>query len=133
MKLNKILLGTLLCFLSNFFIQGILTYLVAGEYFLSIEILRMPPLIKASILQAIISSFAFSTLYPMTWFEGNSVIKGLKYGVFIGLIVVPFIAIDLPARFMIPDANKWMIIQGSLGFLHFTVAGVLISLLYKNN
>jgi hypothetical protein len=57
-------------------------------------------------------------------------VKGLKYGLLIALIVVPFVALDLPARFMIPSMGTWILVQGVLGITHYAIAGILIGLIY---
>jgi hypothetical protein len=44
--------------------------------------------------------------------------------------MVPFAALDLPARFMIPSVGTWILVQGILGMLHHAIAGILIGLIY---
>lgn len=132
MNYKKIALGTLAFFISSFVIQGMLGFALAGKYFESIEIFRIPPVISLALIQTIITGIAFSILYPMTHFRGAPAVCGLKYGLLIGFIVIPFVALDLPARFMIPSVEQWIIIQGTLGVLHYATAGVLIGLIYKN-
>ncbi len=131
MNIKKIALGTLLFFVSSFVIQGLLGFALAGKYFESISIFRNPPIILLAFAQTIATGIAFSILYPRTNFQGSHLFKGLKYGLLVGLIVIPFIALDLPARFMIPSMGTWIMVQGVLGILHFIVAGVLISLIFK--
>jgi len=50
-----------------------------------------------------------------------------------GLIIVPFIALDLPGRFMIPSEGKWIFFQSILGFMHTIVAGILIAFVYRKD
>jgi hypothetical protein len=132
MKMNymKITLGTLAYFISSFVIQGLLGFAFAGEYFSSIPILRNPPIIYLALPQAMVTGIAFAILYPMTNFKGTPVLKGLKFGLLIGLIVVPLLALDLPARFMIPSVGTWILAQGILGMLHYAIAGILIGVIY---
>jgi len=132
MNYKNIALGTLAFFFSSFVIQGVLGFALAGEYFESIAIFRNPPVMSLALIQTVITGIAFSILYPMTRFRGAPAISGLKYGLLIGLVVLPFVALDLPARFMIPSMQQWIIIQGTLGFLHYAMAGVLIGLINKN-
>jgi hypothetical protein len=132
MKMNylKITLGTLAYFISSFVIQGLLGFVFAGEYFSSIPILRNPPIMYLALPQAMVTGIAFAILYPMTNFKGTPVLKGLKFGLLIGLIVVPLLALDLPARFMIPSVGTWILTQGILGMLHYAIAGILIGVIY---
>ena len=130
MNYKKIALGTLAYFISSFVIQGILGFLIAGDYFLSIPILRIPPTAYLALPQAIVAGIAFAILYPFTNFKGTPVLRGLKFGLLIGLILVSFIALDLPARFVIPSVGTWILVQGILGILHFAIAGILIGLIY---
>lgn len=130
MNYKKIALGTLAYFMSSFVIQGILGFVIAGDYFLSIPILRIPPTAYLALPQAIIAGIAFAILYPFTNFKGTPVLRGIKFGLLIGLIMISFIALDIPARFVIPSVGTWILVQGILGFLHFIVAGTLIGLIY---
>jgi hypothetical protein len=133
MKYKKITLGTLAFFISSFVIQGLLGLALVGEYFESISIFRNPPIIHLAFTQTIITGIAFSILYPITNIGGTPVLSGLKFGFLIGIIVVPFVALDLPARFMIPSVGTWILVQGILGIIHYAIAGVLIGLIYGND
>lgn len=130
MNFKKITLGTLAFFISSFIIQGMGGFLVAGDYFLSIPIMRQNPLIYLSMPAFILSGIAFAILYPFTNFKGTALIGGLKFGLLIGFILVPFIALDVPGRFMIPSEGKWILIQGFLGITQSAVAGILVGLIY---
>jgi len=130
MNYRKITLGMLAYFTSSFVIQGLLGFAFAGEYFLSISIFRNPPIIYLALPQTVVAGIAFATLYPMTNFKGIPALRGLKFGLLIGLIMVPFVALDLPARFMIPSIGTWILVQGILGILHYAIAGILIGLIY---
>ena len=133
MNYKLIAFGTLAFFISSFVVQGLLGFAVAGEYFQNIIIFRNPPILPMAMGQTIISGIAFSILYPNTNFTGTPIHKGLKFGLFIGFIMVPFLAIDLPARFMIPSVGTWVSVQGILGLIHYTVAGILVAVIYKKD
>jgi hypothetical protein len=133
MNFKKITLGTLSFLISSFVIQGLLGFALAGAYFESISIFRNPPIIYLAFAQTIATGIAFAILYPITTFDGTPVLRGFKYGLLIGIIVVPFIALDLPARFMIPSMVTWILVQGILGMLHYSMAGILIGLIYGTN
>lgn len=131
MNYKKISLGAIAYFISSFVIQGILGFMFAGEYFLSIPILRIPPTASLAMPQTLLAGIAFASLYPNTTFKGSPIITGLKFGLLIGLIMVPFVALDLPARFTIPSVGTWIFIQSILGILHFATAGILVGLIYR--
>jgi hypothetical protein len=133
MNYKKIILGTLAFFISSFVIQGLLGFALAGEYFESISIFRNPPIIYLAFTQTIVTGIAFSILYPITKFDGTPVLRGLKFGLLIAIIVVPFVALDLPARFMIPSVGMWILVQGVLGILHYAIAGILVGLIYRKD
>ncbi|MEM7343419.1 MAG: hypothetical protein AAF485_04195, partial [Chloroflexota bacterium] len=66
MDYKKIILGALSFFISSFVIQGILAFVLAGDYFLSISILRNPPTLPLALSQTVITGIAFAILYPIT-------------------------------------------------------------------
>lgn len=130
MKYKKIAIGTVAFFISSFIIQGLIGFAVAGKYFESITIFRNPPIIYLAFTQTILSGVAFSILFPITKFDGTPLKRGLKFGLLISIIVVPFVALDLPARFLIPSMGKWILVQGVLGVIHYSIAGILIGSIY---
>ena len=132
MNVKKTILGTLGYFVSSFLIQGILTMIIAGEYFKSISIFRENPIMYFALPQTIFTGVAFSVLFSLIKLKGNSIIRGFKYGLLIGLLFIPFMALDLPARFSIPSVWTWVLIHCVFGVLHFSVAGILMSLIYGN-
>lgn len=130
MNLKKITIGTLAFFISSFVIQGLLGFAFGGDYFLSITIMRQAPLAYLSMSATILTGVAITILYPITNFSGTPVLRGLKFGFLTGLIMIPFVALDVPGRFMIPSVGTWILLQGILGIVHSSLAGALIGLIY---
>lgn len=92
--------------------------------------MRQNPLVHLSMLSFIISGTAFTSLYPLTNFTGTPAAAGLKFGLLAGLILVPFISLDIPGRFSIPSEWKWILIQSVLGMIQSAAAGMLVGLIY---
>jgi len=132
MDYKKIIFGTLAFFISSFVVQGILGFAIAGEYYFSIPIMREAPLIYMGMPATVVMGVAFSILYPMTRFSGTDMMKGLKFGLLVGCIMVPFVALDIPGRFQIPSVETWALTQGILGFVHYAIAGILVGLIFKS-
>jgi len=129
MNYMKIIFGMFAFFISSFVIQGILASVIAGEYFESISVFRNPPIFIMAMAQTALSGLAVAALYQFSNFEGTPLLRGFKFGLLMGVIIVPFIALDLPARFEIPSIGTWISIQGILGFAHCVLAGILIGLI----
>lgn len=130
MNYKNMIIGAVVYFLSSLVIQGILGFVLAADYFASIPILRNPPIIYLAMSQTVIAGVAFAILYPVTNFQGAPLWRGLQFGLLIGFIMVPFVAFDLPARFMIPSMEMWIWVQVVVGMLHYAVAGSVIGLIY---
>ena len=130
MDYKKILLGTAAFFASSFVVQGILGFMLAGDYFLSIPAMREEPLFALSLSQTVITGVGFAILYALTTLAGSPIMRGLKYGLLISLIIVPFIALDIPGRFTIHTVSRWILVQGLLGIVHFGLSGILVGLIY---
>jgi hypothetical protein len=130
MNFRKITTGTLAFFISSFVIQGLLGFVFGGDYFLSITIMRQAPLVYLSMPATILTGIAITILYPITHISGTPVLRGLKFGFLTGSIMIPFVALDIPGRFMIPSEGTWILLQGILGIVQASVAGALIGLIY---
>lgn len=97
---------------------------------MSITIMRPSPIVYLSMSATILTGLAISMLYPITNISGTPVLRGLKFGFLTGLIMIPFVAMDVPGRFMIPSVGTWILLQGILGMVHSSVAGALIGLIF---
>jgi len=133
MDYKKIGFATLAYFFSSFVIQGMLGFAIGGDYFSGITIMRQTPLLYLSMSSTVLTGIALAILYPLTNLQGTPIQKGFKFGLIAGLIIVPFIALDLPGRFMIPNEGKWIFIQAILGMTQSATAGVLIGLVYRKD
>jgi hypothetical protein len=78
----------------------------------------------------ILFGIAYVILYPMANLNGTPVVRGLIFGLITGLIIVPFVALDIPGRFTIPSKGKWILFQGILGIILSAIAGIMIGLIY---
>ena len=132
MNITKISLGTLAFFISSFIVQGILGFVLGGDYFMGIATMRQPPFVYLSMSATIMTGIAVSALFPLVNLDGSKIIRGLKFGLFIGFITIPFVALDIPGRFIIHSENTWIGLQGILGLVHSLLSGVLIALVYGN-
>jgi hypothetical protein len=130
MNIRKIALSTLAFFISSFVIQGLLGFALGGDYFLSITIMRQAPLAYLSMSATILTGIAVAIIYPITTVSGTPALRGLKFGFLIGFITIPFVALDVPGRFMIPSVGTWILLQGILGIVHSSLAGTLIGLIH---
>jgi hypothetical protein len=130
MNWKKITMGTVAFFISSFVIQGLLGFVLGGDYFLSITIMRPNPIAYLSMSSTIFAGIAIAILYPITNLSGTPLLRGLKFGFLTGVMMTPFVALDIPGRFMIPSESTWILLQGVLGLVHSSVAGILIGLIY---
>jgi hypothetical protein len=130
MNWKKITMGTVAFFISSFVIQGLLGFVLGRDYFLSITIMRQTPIAHLSMSSTIVAGIAVAILYPITSLSGAPLLRGLKFGLLTGLIMTPFVALDIPGRFMIPTESTWILLQGVLGIVHSAVAGIFIGLIY---
>ncbi|MCB1180068.1 MAG: hypothetical protein KDK36_20990 [Leptospiraceae bacterium] len=133
MNIKKIIFGIIAFFLSSFVIQGILGMVIGGDYFMKMPIMRKEPNPMMGMGATLIMGVAFSILYSVSELNGTNLQKGLKFGILVGLLLVPFLALDIPGRFDIPDTSKWIIIQSSLGFLHFIISGIAVAFIYNKD
>ena len=133
MNYTRIALGAVAFFISSFVIQGMVAFVIAGEYFASIETMRDAPLIYLGMPATLVTGIAFAILYPMTNVQGAPLMGGLKFGLLTAVLVVPFVALDIPSRFTVPSVGTWVVIQGVLGTLHFAIAGILVGLVYRKD
>ncbi len=129
---KKILLGAIAYFVSSFVVNGVLGFMVEGDYFLNISIMRQEPIAYLCLPSTFLVGIAVSILYPITLLSGTLVIRGLKFGLLIGFIIIPTLALDIPGRFIIPSEGKWIVSQSILGMIHSCIAGILMGLVYKN-
>jgi hypothetical protein len=130
--MKKILLGTLAVFVTISVLDYIIhSIILASAYEATKEIWRpdMMSLMWVFSVVSLIGSFFFSLIFSKGY-EGNGIMEGVRYGLYIGIWMSAGMAYGTYGMIAIPYS---MAIQWFLyGILEYVAAGVVISLVFGN-
>jgi len=82
------------------------------------------------ILTMLIQGAILAYLYPLFYRNGSSIKEGLKFGLLTGAFLVSYIALVEPAKYAAPSIISWVMVEGIVGLIQFSIFGALIGLIH---
>jgi len=128
----KIALGTLGYVVVTFLTQGTSHFAINREHYAAVASLRTEPIFALGIASMLIQGSILSYLYPIFCRGGSSWIKGLGYGVLIGVFFVSYPALAEPGKYIVPSIPSWIMVEGSVGLIQFGLFGLLLAAIYRS-
>jgi hypothetical protein len=103
--------------------------LLFKDYYLSVG-MRKEPLMYLGVLSMIIQASVLSLLYPRFYRGGDPVKEGARFGFAMGLFLASFAALADAGKFDLGSPVAWILHEGTVTLVQFTLAGILIALIY---
>ncbi|WP_434111342.1 hypothetical protein [Methylocaldum sp. GT1TLB] len=126
----KIILGALAYIAVTFAVQAASHFGINTEHYAAIPHLRPEPIFALGIVSMVIQGTVLAWLYPHYYRRGRPVVEGCKFGIMTGSILVSYIALAEPAKYVVPSVPSWMAVEAVAGLVQFTLAGIAIGLIY---
>ena len=129
--MKRIVLGTGLFILISFAAQSISHFVINAEHYASITFMRAEPVFILGFLTMIMQGLVLSHFFKI--YSGNkfTLKKGFIYGLQLCAFFVSYQALVEPAKYQVPSITSWILVEGSVGVVQFTLFGVLLSMLFK--
>jgi hypothetical protein len=95
---------------------------------------RTDPIIPLGFSTMIIQGFIIAYLYPF-YLQGkpNSVSRSITFNLILGLFLFSVSTLANAAKINVTSMSTWLLIQAVFHFVQFTIAGILIGIVNKNN
>ncbi|MBX4196684.1 hypothetical protein KW805_03785 [Candidatus Pacearchaeota archaeon] len=94
---------------------------------LTAGISRENPIIPLGLLAIVIQGLALATLFSLFSSGTNLIVEGPMLGLLIGSYSIVYGAFVVPAKFKIKPVSQYAILELVYGFLHFSIAGIIVA------
>jgi hypothetical protein len=128
--MNKRFIMAIVAYIALTFACAVTWHLVFfHDYYLSVG-MRKEPLMHLGVMSMLIQAFVLAYLYPFFYKGGEPVREGAKFGFFMGLFLASFAALADAGKFDLGSPLAWILHEGTITLIQFTLAGVMIGLIY---
>ena len=129
--MKSIILGTLLYIVISFAAQSLSHFAINAKHYASISFMRTEPIFALGfitmIMQGIILTYLFEHFSKKKYTQRN----GLVYGLLMAAFFVSYPALVEPAKYQVPSISSWIMVEGTVGLLQFSLFGIFLSLLFR--
>ncbi|MCE9597468.1 MAG: DUF1761 domain-containing protein [Spirochaetia bacterium] len=93
---------------------------------------RANPIIPLGFVSMLIQGILLAYLYPFFHRPGNSLWRGFKFGMLMGLFLFSVSTIANTAKIQVNHVEQWLLLQFVFHLIQFGVTGPLIALAYRD-
>ncbi|MBM9500260.1 DUF1761 domain-containing protein [Leptospira sp. 201903071] len=93
---------------------------------------RKDPIIPLGFGSMLIQGIVLAYLFPFYNTKGNSIVRGIQFGLIMGVFLYSVSTIANAAKMEIHSVGIWFLVQAVFHLIQFTVAGFFIGFAYKN-
>jgi hypothetical protein len=106
-------------------------FLVFGNHYAAVTFIRKETLFQFGVLAMLIQGAVLSVLYER-FAGGKSTTKSaLGFSWLMGAFLVSYTACAEAAKYKVPSVASWITVELAVGFVQFTVFGLLLGLIYR--
>lgn len=93
--------------------------------------MRAEPIIAIGLVSMLIQGVLFALLFPAFQRGGVAVWDGVKFSCALGGFLASYIVLAEAGKYAIPSFASWIAVEGSVGFVQYTLFGVLLDLIHR--
>jgi hypothetical protein len=131
MNLKPTLLGTIAYTFVTFPLAIVWHIILFKEKYNTFGYFEGEPSFVLGLITILIQGFLLSLLFPYVKFSGKSIVRGLKYSVFIGMFFWTSHVLAFVAKQVVDNSILYIVMESFYLLIQFGVYGVLIGLIYK--
>lgn len=129
----KLLFGTLLYIVSTFAVQATSHFAINKDHYAAITIMRQEPNFALGFSSMIIQGILMCSLYKRLCRDLPGVLGGWIFALLCGLFLSSYIALAEPGKYAVPSIASWIAVETSAAFVQFSLFGVALGWLFRNN
>ena len=133
MKLKTTLIGMLAYTLVTFPLAVVWHVVLFEEKYRAFGYFEGEPSFLLGLVTIIIQGGILSFLYPFVAFSGNSITRGLKYSLLIGLFFWSSHVLAFVAKQVVTSSLSFVIMESFYLLLQFSIYGVLIGIIFSKS
>lgn len=91
---------------------------------------RAEPIIPLGLASMVIQGFVLAYLYPFFRVSGAPVLRGIKFGLLMGLFLFSVSTLANAAKIEVTSMSTWLVVQSAFHLIQFVSTGAIIGLAY---
>ena len=116
---------------ATFATQALSHFVLNVEHYAAVTFMRAEPIFAFGVASMVIQGTILSYLYSRMAAPHRSIGHAVGFSWLVGGVLVSYIALAEPAKYVVPDVASWMAVELLAGFVQFTVFGVLLAFVYR--
>lgn len=132
-KTTRFILSVLAYLVLSMIMVSLWHFVIFKDHYESISIVRAQPLMQLGMAAMVIQGCVLAYLFPSFRGQatGSPLVKGIKFGLLMGLFLGAYLSLAEPGKYNVPSISNWIMIEGVLSLLQFTVVGAALGLINK--
>ena len=112
-------------------VQAASHFVVNTGHYASVSFMRPGAIGWMGILAAVIQGAVLAYLYPRMTLPGQGVVRSVGFAWLAGTVLVSYIALVEPAKYVVPSIPMWFAIEFGAGLVQFTLFGLLLAFIHR--
>ena len=116
---------------ATFATQALSHFVLNVEHYAAVTFMRAEPIFAFGVASMVIQGTILSYLYSRMAAPRRSIGHAVGFSWLVGGVLVSYIALAEPAKYVVPDVASWIAVELLAGFVQFTAFGVLLGFVYR--
>jgi hypothetical protein len=129
--MKRILLTTLVFIAATFATEGTSHFVINKDFYVGIPFLRQEPIVFVSLFAMIAQGLVMGWMYPRFHDLLRPLFSGWRFAMCVLVILGGYIVLVEPSKYQVPSIGQWMLVEGTVAFLQFSLFGVLLGLTHR--
>jgi len=130
--MKKIALGTLSFVIVTFLVQASSHFVINQDHYAAIHFMRPEPIMWLGIGTMLIQGLVLSHLFQSYQTGQDFLKRGWSFGILTGLVLISYIALVEPSKYLAPSINSWILVEGLAGLVQFSLFGIILGIINRN-
>jgi hypothetical protein len=115
---------------ASFAVQATSHFVLNADHYAAVGFIRDEPIMALGIFTMLMQGAILAYLYTFFYRDGAPLLRGLKYGLLMGVFLGSYLTLVEPAKYIVPSIRGWMIVEGLASLVQFALYGVLVGFIY---
>ena len=129
--MKRIALTILAFIVATFLTEGTSHFVINKDFYASIPFMRPEPIVWMGMLTMVLQGITMGWMYPRFHDTARPVFSGWLFAMCVLVILGSYIAMVEPSKYAVPSIRSWVLVEGSVAFLQFSLFGALLGVIHQ--
>ena len=130
--MKRHVLAVLAYVVATFITQATSHFGINAGHYAALNYMRKDPIFPLGILLMLIQGAVLSYFYARMTGPKRSIASAVEFAWMSGAILVSYIALGEAAKYQVPSITSWLLVEGMVGLVQFSLYGILLGLIYRH-